>query len=172
MVSEELRDFCEFHAISINKFLQNIFVREKYEQKYNNRNRKWKIRHSEIKDFPLIVPISIHFAHRYPELVSMGKIIIVCDEIHKYQAYINPKIIIQLSHREKLEEELREIKKRVYGLQDLEQGYQALTVIRQQLESIAEDERIIKHFVGEGSIDYSQNMGEQITQRKLVKNYT
>ncbi|MEG0977516.1 MAG: hypothetical protein RSF02_03070 [Bacilli bacterium] len=155
MLSKELLYFCEDHAISIKKFLNDNFQFSGEERKINSKKRKWRIRHSEISYLPFVVPCSLKFAMRYVELVEMGKILIVVDEFGKYTSYINPKIIIKSMEQHNLEEELSELSKPFNSLSLLESKVFEKKNILGELEDIKENLRIIKHFDGIDSLDYA-----------------
>ena len=160
MFCKDVKDFCEYYAISINKFLQDNFDMFYVEEKVNKKNKRWRIKHSEIENLPRVVPVSLKFAMYYEEFVESGKIIIVRDEFGKYQAYINPQVIIYLNKKEFLEQKKEEVEKTTYNLCDLKQAYDYKNNIDNKLDLIEQDERIIKYFSGEDAIEYSKSIYE------------
>lgn len=160
MFCKDVKDFCEYYAISINKFLQDNFDMFYVKEKVNKKNKRWRIKHSEIENLPLVVPVSLKFAMYYEEFVESGKIIIVRDQFGKYQAYINPNVIIYLNQRELLEEEKKEIEKKSYDFNDLQKAYDYKNAVENSIDLIEQDERIIKYFSGEDAIEYSKSIYE------------
>ena len=156
----EIREFCEDTGyISIQKFLHKCFEVESESDKVNNSHRKWRLKHKEIEDLSkLIVPISLKFAMRYRELVEIGKIIIVKDEYGKFKAYYNPKRIMNLCTKENLKEELIKLHHTIFGLSDLATAVEQIKYLTSMIESMEEDERIIKHFGGTNAINYCENI--------------
>ncbi len=164
MISKELKEFREYYAISIHTFLKECFVKND-----TNEKRNWRVKHSEISFLPLTVPVSLKFAFRYEELVANGKILIVKDDFGKYQAYVNPKIIICLNKKRLLEQELKELKKPFHNLQELKSHADQINQVSQSIESIEEDERIINHFLGKDAIEYSRNVCSDLEEVGFVR---
>lgn len=158
MLSKETLEFCDYYAIGIRKFLKDNYSIESYLPKYNKKNKEWKVKHAEIAFLALVIPIPLQFCMRYPELVDMGKIIIVRDEFNKYQAYINPNLIMNLCNREMYERQLINLSKKVFRLNEVENGLDEFFNIQDRLASMEEDERIIRHFSGNNSIEYCKSV--------------
>ena len=169
----EIREFCEDTGyISIQKFLHKCFDVKKESIKVNNSHRRWRLKHKEIIGLSnLIVPISLKFAIRYRELVEIGKILIVKDEYGKFKAYYNPKRIMNLCIKANLEEELIKLHHTIYSLNDLAVAVEQIKYLTNMIESMEEDERIIKHFGGANAIDYCENLVDncQKVRKKDVK---
>ena len=167
MISKELKDFREYYAVSIHSFLKECFVKSDTKGKSS-----WRVKHSEIAFLPLTVPVSLKFAFRYEELVANGKILIVKDDFGKYQAYVNPKIIICLNKKHLLEQELKELKKPFHDLQELKSHMDQIIQVSQSIESIEEDERIINHFLGKDAIEYSRHVCSDLEEVGFVRTLT
>ena len=138
MLSVEVIEFCEDHAIKISKFLNDNFEKEQD----NKSKKRRRIKHSEIMGLQNIVPVSLFFAYRYKELVLTGKLIIVIDDYGKYAVYINPRIIASVTMFETLQKLLSENDSRVD--------------VSKEIKDILENIRIIKHFKGEESLEYAE----------------
>lgn len=156
MISVEVLEFLEDNAISIQKFLQENFSIESYVPKFNSKKKKWRIKHNEIAGWINVIPVSMKFAYRYKHLVLTGKLVVVQDDYGKYCVYINPRVI-----RESCElAELQSI------LQELEENFEPDTIrmvearrqVTEKIRDIEENVRIIKHFNGEESLDYTMGI--------------
>ena len=143
-------EFCEDNAISIGKFMSDNFSVLTYPSKKDKRNKKNRLKHDGIKDWPNVVGVSLHFACRNKILVLTGKIIIVKDDFGAYRAYINPLIIMQ--HYD---------------------DYNENKVMTEQLiKEEAENIRLINHFNGKEELTNSiriQQLLMEIEDAKLVR---
>ena len=166
---KEIKQFCECQDyISIQKFLHDYFSIEVESKKLNSKHRKWKIKHNEIRGLSkLIIPISMKFAIRYSELINKGKILIVKDEYNCYQAYYNPKLILGLLNKTKIERELFLLHKKTFTLKNLDSSIAKIKYLTQKVESIEEDERIIVHFGGSDAITYCSSLEQK--EQKVLK---
>lgn len=153
MISGEVIEFCEDNAISIHKFLQDNFDSDSNESKTKAKNKRWRVKHSEIDVLCNIVPVSLFFAHRYKNLVSTGVLVIVRDDFGKYGVYINPRIFQEIQQYERLQEYLKQLEE---SPEMFDNVYQIVELKRQIADKIHEFEewiRIIKHFGGEELLD-------------------
>ena len=164
MISKELKDFREYYAVSIHSFLKDCFVKSE-----TNEKQGWRVKHSEIAFLPLTVPVSLKFAFRYEELVANGKILIVKDDFGKYQAYVNPKIIICLNKKQSLEQQLKELRKPFKDLHEIKTHMDQIIQVSQSIESIEEDERIINHFLVKDAIEYSKHVCNDLDQMEFSR---
>ena len=137
MIKPEVLDFCEDYKISIKKFLQ-----ENYSIIPSKSNKRYRIKHREIADFMNLIPVSLFFAFRYPELVVSGKLVIVEDDYHKYNVYINPRIIQETLAIVELEEELSSLD------EDLIEDLVKTRMLLRKIADLKENEAIINHFHG------------------------
>lgn len=153
MIKQEEIEFCEDNAISIEKFVSENFVLTEYTTRKNKKNRKWRVKHEELTGMPNIITVPIPFAHRYKELVASGKLIIVKDGFGKYKVYINPRIIIESSKLDYLEECLENLQSSIAKSSESEIEY-----IERRIASIEENIRIIKHFNNGVCSSYSSDV--------------
>ena len=155
MIRKEELEFCENYAISIEKFLSDCFILTKFETKKNNRNRKWKVKHSEISDLVNVIQVPIPFAYRYKELVGIGKLIVVRDDFGLYKVYINPKIISESYKLRITEKKLEELKLR----DELSKNDRILLeFLENEINDLREDIRLIRHFKGEEDLIKTHEM--------------
>ena len=155
MIRKEELEFCENYAISIEKFLSDCFILTKFETKKNNRNRKWKVKHSEISDLVNVIQVPIPFAYRYKELVGIGKLIVVRDDFGLYKVYINPKIISESYKLRITERRLEELKLR----DELSKNDRILLeFLENEINDLREDIRLIRHFKGEEDLIKTHEM--------------
>ena len=138
MIKPEVIEFCEDYSISIKKFLQ-----ENYSIIPSNSSKRYRIRHKEIVGFANLIPVSLFFAYRYPELVASGKLVIVEDDYHKFNVYVNPRIIGESLEIQELEDELNTLDENL--TEDLIQ----INLLLRKIADLKENESIIKHFHGE-----------------------
>lgn len=138
MIKPEVIEFCDFHKISIKKFLQ-----ENYSIIPSSSPKRYRIRHKEIAGFANLIPVSMFFAYRYRELVGSGKLVIVEDDYHKYNVYINPRIIGESLELQELEEELKDLNK------DLAEDLIQINLLLRKIADLKENVSIINHFHGE-----------------------
>ena len=155
MIRKEELEFCENYAISIEKFLSDCFILTKFETKKNNRNRKWRVKHSEISDLVNVIQVPIPFAYRYKELVGIGKLIVVRDDFGLYKVYINPKIISESYKLRITERRLEELKLR----DELSKNDRILLeFLENEINDLREDIRLIRHFKGEEDLIKTHEM--------------
>lgn len=155
MIRKEELEFCENYAISIEKFLSDCFILTKFETKKNNRNRKWRVKHSEISDLVNVIQVPIPFAYRYKELVGIGKLIVVRDDFGLYKVYINPKIISESYKLRITERRLEELKLR----DELSKNDMILLeFLENEINDLREDIRLIRHFKGEEDLIKTHEM--------------
>ena len=150
MLNVEVIEFCEDNAIKVSKFLNDNFERQ---QENNKSKKRRRIKHSEISSFQNIVPVSLFFAYRYKELVYTGKLVIVVDDYGKYAVYVNPRIIASATMFETLQKLLGENDSNVQ--------------ISEEIKDILENIRIIRHFKGEESIEYSQRSFKTLSRIRM-----
>lgn len=158
MISVEVLEFCEDYAISIEKFLQDNFNLESYVPKLNSKKRKWRIKHNEIAGWYNIVPVSLMFAHRYKNLVLTGKLVIVRDDFGKYTVYINPRIIQESHQLAELQTRLQQIEDNPEVFDDTLRMVEVKRQLIEKINDIEENLRIIKHFNGEASLEYTMGI--------------
>lgn len=155
MIKKEELEFCEDYAVSIEKFLSDCFILEKFEIKKNNKNRKWRIKHSEIRCLANIIQVPIPFAYRYKELVGIGKLIIVRDDFGLYKVYINPKIISESYKLRIMEKRLEDLKLR----DELSKNDMCLLeFLENEINDLREDIRLVRHFKGEEDLIKTHEM--------------
>lgn len=177
MISVDVLDFCEDNAISIAKFLQDNFSIKSYIPKFNVKKKKWRIKHNEISGWINVIPVSLKFAYRYKHLVLTGKLVIVQDDFGKFCVYINPRIIQESFQLKELQILLQEL-----DANDLEFYENAIKIaeFKRQLvgkiQDIEENIRIIKHFNGDDSLEYTMNImnlldepDNNVRKRKIVE---
>ena len=153
MISVEVLEFLEDNAISISKFLQDNFSIESYVPKYNQKKKKWRIKHNEIAGWINVIPVSMKFAHRYKHLVLTGKLVVVQDDYGKYCVYINPRVIRESCELAELQTLLSELEENFEP--DAIRMVEVRRQVAEKIEDIEESIRIIKHFNGEESLDYT-----------------
>ncbi len=156
MISVEVLEFLEDNAISISKFLQDNFSIESYVPKYNQKKKKWRIKHNEIAGWINVIPVSMKFAHRYKHLVLTGKLVVVQDDYGKYCVYINPRVIRESCELAELQTLLGELEENFEP--DAIRMVEARRQVSEKIEDIEENIRIIKHFNGEESLDYTMGI--------------
>lgn len=156
MISVEVLEFLEDNAISISKFLQDNFSIESYVPKYNQKKKKWRIKHNEIAGWINVIPVSMKFAHRYKHLVLTGKLVVVQDDYGKYCVYINPRVIRESCELAELQTLLGELEENFEP--DAIRMVEARRQVAEKIEDIEENIRIIKHFNGEESLDYTMGI--------------
>ena len=156
MISVEVLEFLEDNAISISKFLQDNFSIESYVPKYNQKKKKWRIKHNEIAGWINVIPVSMKFAHRYKHLVLTGKLVVVQDDYGKYCVYINPRVIRESCELAVLQTLLGELEENFEP--DAIRMVEARRQVSEKIEDIEENIRIIKHFNGEESLDYTMGI--------------
>jgi hypothetical protein len=163
--SQDLKNFYEEHSISIRKFLMDNFDGD-FKVGRKDNGRKWRIKHSEIEILPYVVPISIKFAIRYVELVERGYIIIVRDEFGKSQVYLNPRMLKNIALKPFLENELKELEKPFNDLTQVGHIYEKKMYIYTKIEEINEIERIMHHFRGDETLEYTNSLGNAMKKVK------
>ena len=156
MISVEVLEFLEDNAISISKFLQDNFSIESYVPKYNQKKKKQRIKHNEIAGWINVIPVSMKFAHRYKHLVLTGKLVVVQDDYGKYCVYINPRVIRESCELAELQTLLGELEENFEP--DAIRMVEARRQVSEKIEDIEENIRIIKHFNGEESLDYTMGI--------------
>ena len=156
MISVEVLEFLEDNAISISKFLQDNFSIESYVPKYNQKKKKWRIKHNEIAGWINVIPVSMKFAHRYKHLVLTGKLVVVQDDYGKYCVYINPRVIRESCELAELQTLLGELEENFEP--DAIRMVEARRQVSEKIEDIEENIRIIKHFNGEESLDHTMGI--------------
>ena len=156
MISVEVLEFLEDNAISISKFLQDNFSIESYVPKYNQKKKKWRTKHNEIAGWINVIPVSMKFAHRYKHLVLTGKLVVVQDDYGKYCVYINPRVIRESCELAELQTLLGELEENFEP--DAIRMVEARRQVSEKIEDIEESIRIIKHFNGEESLDYTMGI--------------
>lgn len=169
MLNEEIIEFCEYYAISIEKFLNENFSIEKYVPKFNERKKKWRVKHSEIAGWLNVIPVSLKFAFRYKHLVLTGKLVIVRDDYGKFNVYVNPRIIQESQELGVLHQKLRELEESPEMFDD---AFKVVEFKQQLVEKIADLEenlRIIKHFHGDESLEYTSGIMNLIPEVKLSR---
>ncbi len=154
MLKGEDFDFCECNAISIIKFLSDNFSLGNFGVKKNARNRHWRLKHKELAGWPGLIIVPIPFAVRYKELVKMGKLIVVKDDYGFFKVYINPHIILECSKLPELEEQLKGFEGRILDA-DEQMGKELL---ESEIADLYENIRIIQHFHGSDSLDYTEGL--------------
>ena len=175
MISVEVLEFLEDNAISIGKFLQENFSIEKYVPKFNGKKKKWRIKHNEIAGWMNVIPVSMKFAHRYKHLVLTGKLVVVQDDFGKYTVYINPRVIRESCELAELQVLLQELEENMEP--DTIRMVEARRQVSEKIQDIEENIRIIKHFNGEESLEYTMGIMNLINEsqnlsraRKRVEN--
>ncbi len=169
MISVEVLKFCEDNAVSIKKFLQDNFSIESYVPKYNKNNRKWRIKHSEIAVLHNVISVPLKFAYRYKHLVLTGKLVIVRDEFGKYNVYINPRIIQELSESIALQEKLAYLDEHPEEFDDAIRMVEVRRQLTEKIQDIEESLRIIKHFNGEESLEYMMGLMNVVAKDNMSR---
>ena len=166
MIKPEVIEFCEDHKISIRKFLQ-----ENYSIIPSNSTKRYRIRHKEIAGFANLIPVSMFFAYRYPELVASGKLVVVEDDYHKYNVYINPRIIGESLELQELEDELKNLD------EDLAEDLVQINLLLRKIADLKENVSIINHFHGENEnakalnlYQKGKDLGLTRTKKRLENN--
>lgn len=162
MIKKEVIEFCEDYAISIGKFLQDNYELEYYPSKKERRKKKNRLKHDDIKNWWNIVQVPKQFAYRYKELVHIGKLLIVRDDFGVYQVYLNPSLIKSSFMLAELEEELHNIENTPEEYMDASIIAYTQAKIMQLIEDQEENIRLIKHFDGGESLDYTNKLYELI----------
>ena len=137
MIKPEVIEFCEDHKISIRKFLQ-----ENYSIIPSNSTKRYRIRHKEIAGFANLIPVSMFFAYRYPELVASGKLVVVEDDYHKFNVYINPRIIGESLELQELEDQLNTLD------EDTVDNLIQINLLLRKIAELKENVTLINHFHG------------------------
>lgn len=137
MIKPEVIEFCEDHKISIRKFLQ-----ENYSIIPSNSTKRYRIRHKEIAGFANLIPVSMFFAYRYPELVASGKLVAVEDDYHKFNVYINPRIIGESLELQELEDQLNTLD------EDTVDNLIQINLLLRKIAELKENITLINHFHG------------------------
>ena len=137
MIKPEVIEFCEDHKISIRKFLQ-----ENYSIIPSNSTKRYRIRHKEIAGFANLIPVSMFFAYRYPELVASGKLVAVEDDYHKFNVYINPRIIGESLELQELEDQLNTLD------EDTADNLIQINLLLRKIAELKENITLINHFHG------------------------
>lgn len=163
-MTREEREFCEDNSISIEKFLNDNFIMMNQSVKKNKKNRRWRIKHSEIMVLDNIIKVPIPFAIRYKELISIGKLIIVRDDFGFFQCYINPRIIVESYALGGLEKRLHDLIEDINEL-DLE-NVKIRRTLSKRIADLQENIRIINHFNGSETLQNTYNLIE--SQEKIV----
>ena len=156
MISVEILEFLEDNAISIQKFLQENFSIESYVPKFNSKKKKWRIKHNEIAGWINVIPVSMKFAYRYKHLVFTGKLVVVQDDYGKYCVYINPRVIRESCELAELQSLLNELEENLEP--DAIKLIEAKRQVTEKIKDIEENIRLIKHFNGEESLDYTMGI--------------
>ena len=169
MLSEEIREFCLYNAISIEKFLNENFSIEKYVPKFNERKKKWRVKHNEITGWLNVIPVSLKFAFRYKHLVLMGKLVIVRDDYGKFNVYINPRIIQESQELGVLYRKLQEIEQYPDIFMDAFNMVEYKQQLSEKIADLEENLRIIRHFHGEESLEYTSGLMNLIPEVKLMR---
>ncbi len=177
MICVEVLEFCEDNAISIEKFLQDNFSLESYVFKKNPKNKRWRIKHNEIAGWYNVIPVSLMFAYRYKHLVLTGKLIIVRDDFGKYCVYINPRIIQESQQLTELQDKLKQIDEDIESFDNVFNIVETKRNLMAKINDIEENIRIIKHFNGNDSLEYTSNIMNILeetnhtrTRKRLEKN--
>ena len=174
MLTKEDYAFCSDYAISLEKFLSDNFQVQSYTQKKNGRNKKWRLKHDEISGWKNIISVPIPFAHRYKELVGMGKLIVVCDDYGKYKVYINPRIITESYALSELQVYYEKLKTKEDSLDEAMKN--TIVMLEEKIADLEENVRIIRHFKGEDALEYVYNLidvvdtSKDVMTRKRVEN--
>ena len=168
MISVEVLEFCEDNAISIEKFLHDNFNLESYIPKKNSKNRRWRIKHNEIAGWYNVIPVSIMFAHRYKHLVLTGKLVIVRDDYGKYTAYINPRIIQESQQLGELQTMLQQIEEEPESFDNVLKMVETKRQLVEKINDLEENIRIIKHFNGEESLEYTMGIIKLLSETEGV----
>ena len=137
MIKPEVIEFCEDYKISIRKFLQ-----ENYSIIPSNSTKRYRIRHKEIAGFANLIPVSMFFAYRYPELVASGKLVVVEDDYHKFNVYINPRIIGESLELQELEDQLNTL------YEDTVDNLIQINLLLRKIAELKENVTLINHFHG------------------------
>ena len=137
MIKPEVIEFCEDYRISIRKFLQ-----ENYSIIPSNSTKRYRIRHKEIAGFANLIPVSMFFAYRYPELVASGKLVVVEDDYHKFNVYINPRIIGESLELQELEDQLNTL------YEDTVDNLIQINLLLRKIAELKENVTLINHFHG------------------------
>ena len=153
MLNVEVIEFCEDNAIGIEKFLCDNFNLEKKTTKYNNKNKKWRIKHNEIEGWLNIIPVSLFFAYRYKKKIKTGVIVIVRDDYNQYNAYINPRIIHESY-------ELKDLNEQLKNLSNDKQNGKNKKIILSRIKELEEYIRIIKHFDADDTMEKNRHLFE------------
>lgn len=154
MLKGEDLDFCEDNCISIDKFLSDNFSLDTFGEKKNAKNRRWRLKHKELIGWPSLIIVPIPFAIRYKELVKMGKLVVVKDDFGIFKVYINPHIILESAILKELEEQLKSFEGRILTEEEaLEKA-----VLEAKIADLYENIRIIEHFHGGNSLDYTEGL--------------
>lgn len=162
MISVEVIEFCEDNAIGIEKFLNDNFHLETKTEKYNKKNKKWRLKHSEIEGLFNVIPVSLFFAYRYKRLVKTGVLLIVCDDYNHYNAYINPRIINEAYELKELNARLKEI-----GNDDQKNNDKNLILTR--IKELEEYIRIIKHFDAQDAVEQNNHILSLLNDNLLLQ---
>lgn len=169
MISVEVMEFCEDNAISIKKFLRENFNIESYIPKFNSKNKKWRVKHSEIAGWYNVIPVSLMFAHRYKNLVLTGKLVIVRDDFGKYSVYINPRIIRESQVLEELQSKLTQIDEHPEVFESTLEMVEVKRQISEKIADVEENLRLIKHFNGESSLEYVAGIMHILEEEELTR---
>lgn len=137
MIKPEVIEFCEDYKISIRKFLQ-----ENYSIIPSSSTKRYRIRHKEIAGFANLIPVSMFFAYRYPELVASGKLVVVEDDYHKFNVYINPRIIGESLELQELEDQLNTL------YEDTVDNLIQINLLLRKIAELKENITLINHFHG------------------------
>ena len=137
MIKPEVIEFCEDYKISIRKFLQ-----ENYSIITSSSTKRYRIRHKEIAGFANLIPVSMFFAYRYPELVASGKLVVVEDDYHKFNVYINPRIIGESLELQELEDQLNTL------YEDTVDNLIQINLLLRKIAELKENVTLINHFHG------------------------
>lgn len=164
MISVEVLEFLEDNAISIEKFLQENFSIESYIPKFNSKKKKWRIKHNEIAGWYNVIPVSMKFAYRYKHLVLTGKLVVVQDDFGKYCVYVNPRIIQESCELAELQAILHELEDNMEP--DTIRMVEAKRQVAEKIHGLEENVRIIKHFNGEESLEYTMGIMNLLDESK------
>ena len=82
------------------------------------------------------------FAYRYPELVASGKLVAVEDDYHKFNVYINPRIIGESLELQELEDQLNTLD------EDTADNLIQINLLLRKIAELKENITLINHFHG------------------------
>ena len=104
------------------------------------------------------------FAYRYKHLVLTGKLVVVQDDFGKYCVYVNPRIIQESCELAELQAILHELEDNMEP--DTIRMVEAKRQVAEKIHGLEENVRIIKHFNGEESLEYTMGIMNLLDESK------